>query len=222
MSKSSAVFRVDNAILSFPHLWEPKPYMQNGVPQGEPFYSCVLLLDQVSVDLINKVAMDLAMVHYATKKEYTHQSFGWPVYPCAMKASYANDPRVAALSFVNTKASVKFPPSVVEPDGKGGFLPVKDRGSIYSGCVVSAAINVFTRPQPARMGEVGQGVGVGLKAIIKTRDGEPLAESIDLDSMFGGVVVQQSTASFFPGGAPLGTANTQESAQMPPPPSFLL
>jgi hypothetical protein len=199
-STSGENFVIEGAILSHPHLFKPEPFMQNGVPQGDPFYSTVLLITAEQANVINTKAYEVAQKHYKNQ-EYMHPSFGWPASPANLKPDYANNPRLAHLWMVNTKAGMEFPPQVVNENRQ----LVVDRGTIYAGCVVAAGLNCYTRPQPARPGEVGQGIGVGLQAVMKMADGEAIGGgSVDVKSLFAGVQAQSPSATAFtpPGGQP--------------------
>jgi hypothetical protein len=218
-STSSDNFVVQNCILSHPHLWKPEPFMQNGVPQGDPFYSTVLLVTEEAARLINGEAYKIAQAHFKNG-EFNDPSFGWPCTPANTKPDYANNPRLANLYMCNTKAGQEWPPQVVD----GNKQLVLDRGLVYAGCVVAAGINVYTRPQPARPGEVGQGVGVGLKAIMKQGDGEPLGgDTVDTDTMFSGVQAQAPVAgAAMPGGMPAAAPGQPQNApQTAGVPSFM-
>ena len=198
-SVRTEVFVIENCILSHPHVFTAEPFKRNGMPQGEPFYSAVLLFGEEVKTVIQRYLQDLAPRAYPNG-EYRHQSFGWPINMAKDHKSYMNNPRVAGMYYVNTKASLNYKPQVVGISRQ----PVIDRGEIYAGCIVAAGISLYSRPQPARPGEVGVGIGVGLSALMKTADGESLAgDSVDTDSLFQGVQTQVPQAGWMsPNGAP--------------------
>lgn len=223
-STYSDTFLIENAIGSFVKVFTPEPFMQNGIPQGEPFYSMTLLVTQEAATLINQEAFKIASTHYSNG-EPQHPSFGWPCQPANLKPEYANNPRTAHLYMVNAKAGMDYPPQVVEPDGvkpdgSPKYKAVTDRGKVYSGAVYAVGINVYTRPQPARIGEVGQGVGVGLKVVMKTSDAEPLAgDHVDADALFAGVKVQPASLQgmAMPNGMPMGVPGMPATPAAPTP-----
>lgn len=217
-SVRSEVFVIENCILSHPHLFVAEPFKRNGMPQGEPFYSAVLLFGEEVKHIIDKYLQDLVPKAYPNG-EYQHPSFGWPINKAESHKSYMNNPRVSGLYYVNAKASLNYKPQVVGQTRQ----PVIDRGEIYAGCVVAAGISLYSRPQPARAGEVGVGIGVGLSAIMKQGDGESLAgDSVDTESLFKGVQAQAPAAGPLPGGAPAPapaqTGNPAPNFGMPTPP----
>lgn len=204
MSVQSENFVIENVIISYPKLFKPEPFMQNGVAQGDPFYSCVLLVDEATVQKIYQYAQGVAQSAY-TKGEAQDPTFGWPWSPANLKPEYRDDPRTANLYMINAKAGQDYPPQVVGADHQ----PLIDRGQIYAGCVCAVGINVYSRPQPARPGEVGQGIGVGLKAAMKTADGESLAgDRVDTKALFSGVQAQATPTASLPGGMPMGGGAT--------------
>lgn len=194
------VFVIEGLILSFPKLFQPEPYRRNGIPQGKPYYSAALLFDEKIKDYINSRALDLAKKKYVNG-EWEDASFGWPVNACNTNKYYLNNPRTSPLFYVNATAKEEYPPRIVDQLKN----PVLDRGVIYSGMICAAGITIYTRPHPARPGEVGVGLGIGLYAIMKTGDGEPLAgDSVNPDELFSGVRTQTPSGSPFhsPNGAP--------------------
>lgn len=210
-STSSDNFVLQGAILSHPHLFQAQPFMQNGVPQGDPFFSAVLLVDEATAAIVNQKAMETAQRHYKNG-EFNHASFGWPCQPANLKEDYKNNPRTANLWMINVKAGQSYPPSVVD----GNRQPIIDRGQVYAGCIVAAGVNCYTRPQPARPGEVGQGIGVGLKGIMKTGDGDSLGgDTVNPDTLFAGVQAQAPAAPAFtqPAGAPAPQQPAQNFGQ---------
>jgi hypothetical protein len=218
MGKSSRteVFVVENAILSYPHLFKP----QVAVGATEPKYSCALLVDEATAQLVYEKAQQIAGEAF-NNGEQNLQKFRWPVQKAADKQStngsfpYRDNPRTADRYLINANASQDYPPQVVGQDRQ----PVVDRGQIYAGCIVAAGIQLFTYNTAGNIG-----VGVGLSAIMKQADGEQLGgSSVDAKSLFNGVQAQAPQGGSMPGGAPMpaGPFAGGQPAQDPNKPPFL-
>ena len=199
-SSSTETFVVEDCILSYPHLFQPQQV--NG--QGEPKYSTVLLLNEQVAQVVMQKAQELAQSHF-TNGESQMQKFQWPISKASEKMSnsgsfpYRDNPRVANRYIVNAKASQEYPPQIIDANRN----PVMDRSQIYAGVVAAAGIRLYTFNN---MGNIG--IGVGLSAIMKTADGEPLADSgaPDPKTLFAGVQVQG-------GGMPQPSANGMPAPQ---------
>lgn len=72
-------------------------------------------------------------------------------------------------------ASEEHPPQVLDQ----GLNPIMDKTAVYSGCYGHAAISIYAYSNST------QGIGFGLNAILKTRDGEALGYKFNADSAFG-------------------------------------
>lgn len=195
-SAKTEVFVVENAILSFPHLFQPQQVMN----QGEAKYSAALLLPEAAAQLIMGKAQEIANQAF-TNGEPQLGNFRWPVNPAKQNKNYVNNPRLSNLYVLNAKAHADYPPQIVDENRQ----TVMDRGKIYAGCVVAAGINLYTYNN---MGNIG--IGVGLSAIMKTADGEALGGgAVDPNSLFGGVQAQATSQ---------GEATTASPNGMPMPP----
>jgi hypothetical protein len=200
MAQSSATetFVVQNAVLSYPHLFQPQQV--NG--QGDPKYSAALLVSEEEAKRIYGMAVQLAQSHFKNE-EFKQPNFAWPVTAANLKPNYAANPRLAPLYIVNSKASAEYPPQIVGGDRQ----LITDRGQVYAGCVVAAGIRLYTYNN---MGNIG--VGVGLSAIMKQGDGEPLGgEAVDANSLFSGVNATAPATGGLPGGMPAAEATGQEA-----------
>jgi hypothetical protein len=214
-SSNTDTFVVENCILRYPHLFQA----QQVQGKGEPKFSAKLYLDAETAGMVHQKAQELAMSHFKNGEPQL-ANFAWPVTAANMKPADAAIARLADKYIMNAKASVEYPPAVVDEQRQ----PIMDRGKIYSGCMVAVGIRLYTYNN---MGNIG--IGVGLSAVMKTGDGEPIADgSPDPNTLFANVQAQVPTGTPAPGGAPMpggtsaqpGTnANVQQPA-MPGLPSF--
>lgn len=173
-SVKTEVFVIENCILSFPHIFTPQQVNN----QGEPKYSAALLVDAKHAAIIMNKAKEIATSAFENN-ETGYPNFRWPVTPANQNKNYMNNPRTAGLYIVNSKAAADYPPQVVDENRQ----KVLDKSKIYAGCIVAAAINLYTYNN---MGNIG--VGVGLSAIMKTGDGEALGGGpVDVNEVFGGI-----------------------------------
>ena len=168
MSKSarSEVFIVENAILSYPHLFKPQMAQGATVPK----YSAALLVDEATAQRVYAEAQKVAGEAFVNGEQNLPQ-FRWPVTKAADKMNqkgvflYRDNPRTADKYLINANASEDYPPQVVDQNRQR----VVDRGQIYAGCIVAAGIQLFSYNTAGNVG-----IGVGLSAVMKTADGEAL------------------------------------------------
>lgn len=215
-SQRSDVFVVENAILSYPHLFKP----QVAVGATEPKYSCALLVDEATAKYVYEQARTVADAAFKNG-EQNLDKFRWPVHKAGDKQStngsypYRDNPRTADRYLINANASQDYPPQVVGQDRQ----PVIDRGQIYAGCVVAAGIQLFSYNTAGNVG-----IGVGLSAIMKQADGDALGGGgkVDANNLFAGVSTQAPTGGNTPAGAPMpGAPFDGQPAQDPNKPPFL-
>jgi hypothetical protein len=190
-SSGTDIFVIENAILSFPHLFALD---NNGK------YSVALLVEDATATMIYQKAQELAAVSDQTKNMIQSPQFRWPVSKAADKMNtqggfvYKGNPRVEHLWVMSASSQGDRPPPPVVDESR---QPVMDRGQIYAGCVVAAGIRLFTYNTKGNVG-----VGVGLQAIMKMADGEPLGgDVVDPSTLFSGV---QSTPATTPVMSPNG------------------
>lgn len=72
-------------------------------------------------------------------------------------------------------ASEERPPQVLDT----GLKPIMDKSAVYSGCYGHVALSIYAYNNST------QGIGFGLNALLKTRDGEPLGYSFNANDAFG-------------------------------------
>ena len=192
-SSTSETFVIEGCVLSYPHLFQPQQV--NG--KGDPKFSAALLVSPEAATEVYNKAQALAAGHFKNGEDKA-QNFMWPVVAANTKPRYAGNPRLAPLYVINAKASADYPPQIVDENRQ----PIMDRGKIYAGCVVAAGIRLYTYNN---MGNVG--VGVGLSAVMKTGEGEPLGDgSVDAKALFADVQAAPCrTGGPLPGGLPAAT-----------------
>lgn len=82
-------------------------------------------------------------------------------------------------------ASSKNPVSLVD----AGMNPIVQKGELYSGCYARVCVSLFPYNTAGK-----RGIGIGLEAVQKLRDGDPLGGGVSVADAFGGApVVQPST-----------------------------
>ena len=181
--------------LSYANVWEPASI--NG---SNPKYSVSLIIpktDTKTIDAIN-AAVDAAIKDGAAK-------FGGKIpNKAALKLPLRDgdlerdDEAYKGAYFVNANSTTA--PQIVDRS----VQPILDRAEVYSGCYARVSINFYAYNSAGK-----RGVGCGLRAVMKTRDGEPLSNSVVTAAEFAGVggVQPQAPAQ--------GYATGQYGAAMP-------
>jgi hypothetical protein len=170
------LYVTEEAVCVFPHLFEAKPIVVNGQPQGDPLYSVTLLFEPEDVKELKKVAARLAQQKWPGRELKTLQ---FPFKSGDREADRMNERGKNGeiyRGYVVCKASSKYAPGVVGPDKQ----TIIDPSQVYSGCMVRAQLNV--KPYSAGANE---GVKLYLNHIMKTRDGERLIGSSPQDAFSG-------------------------------------
>lgn len=185
MKKSSATeaFVVQNCILRYPHVFAPQKPQNADTPR----YSVKLYLNETAMQKVYQEARVLAQSHFMNN-EFNLPNFNWPITAANLKPKDAKNPRLANCYVMNPKASLEFPPSVIDLQRQ----PIMDRTQIYSGCIGSVAIRLFTYEVMSNFG-----IGVGLIAVMKTADGETIEDDgYDMNELFGSPETQGNTKPF--------------------------
>lgn len=74
-------------------------------------------------------------------------------------------------------ASSKNPVSLVD----AGMNPIVQKGELYSGCYARVCVSLFPYNTAGK-----RGIGIGLEAVQKLRDGDPLGGGVSVSDAFGG------------------------------------
>lgn len=194
MAVTETTVTTDRARLSYAHLFEPYANKQG----QEAKYSVTVIVPKT--DHATKQRIDAAIA--AAKQHGVSKCWNGAMPPMVATAVYDGDgvrPNGEAFGeecrgcWVFT-ASSKQPPQVVDIN----LNPIIDRSDVYSGCYARVCVNFFPYNSNGK-----RGVGIGLEAVQKLEDGEPLGGRVSAEEAFG---------------APMGTPSAQQApvyAQQP-------
>lgn len=194
--KSDGIFNLTSpAVLLFPNLLEPKPFMKNGKAQGEPKYSASLIFEAENPDLkaMKEKVTSLARMRWPDKP------FSELAFPFSNGDKNA-DKRVAKgkqdgehlRGKVLMKSSSKYEPRLsVLVDGKlvdldTDMLKAAHKGKFYNGVEVLAQIN-FVPYDPIGENAKG-GVTAYLNMVVSTGKGKRLSGGATASEVFKGYV----------------------------------
>jgi len=199
-------FTVGPVILSYTDsLFEAR-----AVNQGdEPKFGCNILFDDGAAAQIHAEVERIGRQAFPTEWDIPNRCHR-PIRQIAEKPAYGD----RAKYFANISA--KFQPKVVGPDQQpviNVLDPMSQRKPIYGGAVAYVYINVYSYRHP----QGGPGVSLGVAAVMKTGDGEPLNErgEVDVQKAFAGVPVQPPQGAQAPAAGQFG-APVQGAPQQAP------
>lgn len=157
-------FTTGKVRLSYVHVFQPKEDLQ-----GRLKYSAALLIDKKDTKTLNrlKAAFKQILDDPETKAKMggKMQGIDLPLRDGDEKPDMAGYP---GCFYLNAKASEDRPPLVVDRDRND----IVDTSEVYSGCYAQAVISLYPYNFNGR-----KGIGVGLSAIRKLSDGEPLGST---------------------------------------------
>lgn len=152
------------AILSYPHLWQPKAAAED----QEPRYSCCLVFPAGSdLRALKAAVIEAAKVKWGDKatKMIRDGKLRMPFRDDAEERGYPE-----GSVFVNARS--KTAPGIVSiyPDPETGKpTPITDPEQVYPGCYVRASVTAFAYDRSGN-----RGVAFALNNLQKIRDGERL------------------------------------------------
>ncbi len=167
--------------LSYAHLYEL--YSNNG---GEPKYSVTVLMPKTDVQ--SKARLDAAFE--VAKQKGIAEKWNGVLPPVIASAIYDGDGvrpngdpfgQECKGCWVFT-ASSKNPVQLVD----AGMNPIVQKGELYSGCYARVCISLFPYHSNGK-----RGIGIGLEAVQKLRDGDPLGGGVSAADAFGGAPMMQ-------------------------------
>ncbi len=153
------------ATASYVNVFSPRE-----TPNGDMKYSISLLFPKDSTDMSSiKKAIEQAITEKWGKKR--PKDLRIPVRDGDEK----ENEEYHGCWFINANASEDRKPKVVGPT----LQPVIDPDEFYSGCICRASISFYPYDTAGN-----RGIGAGLNAVMKVRDGEPLGNVIDPQKEF--------------------------------------
>jgi len=164
MNTDNTALRIGEVRFSYPRLFEPNP-------ETEKYSLCVLIpkdnKEAISMiqDAVAAAAMNGAAKYWSGK---VPANLHKPLHDGDEERP--DDPAYAGMYYLN--ASNKYAPKVVLNDG--GMLMEATEYDVYPGCYGAVVLNFFPYNNNGN-----RGVGVSLGNVIKLRDGERLAGSVE-------------------------------------------
>ena len=166
--------------IGYPHLFEARPVIQNGVQIGDPRFGCnfhfqeghdpavVTMLQNAIFEAIAAKWPDPAkrprfQVASGSPKEAWVNGPGWPRIPLVWgPAAYPDDP--AAPSWVLISSAKEDSPPFVGEVVNGINVALADRGKAYAGAEVHASVGIFAYYKSV----TSFGVSAGLNGVLLT------------------------------------------------------
>jgi hypothetical protein len=187
MALSSTQMTTGEVRLSYVHL--DAPYA-NPNTNADPKYQVTVLMPKADVQA--KARLDAAY-QAAVQKGVAEKWNGTmpPIIACSIHDGDGVRPSTGEPFGPECKghwvftASSKNPVSLVD----AGMNPIVQKGELYSGCYARVCVSLFPYNTAGK-----RGIGIGLEAVQKLRDGDPLGGGVSVADAFGGApVVQPST-----------------------------
>jgi hypothetical protein len=154
--------------ISYANIYEPKPN-----PNGKVQYSAALLIPKSDQQNLQRLASAVKEVMDHNQDVFKGRKPESPIHDGDTDGTNAGQEPYAGHYYVNAKAPEQYPPKIMDFNKR--VLTADDEVKVYSGCYVQAVLSIF----PYNNQQVG--VGIGLTAIRKVADGEPLAGAVVSD-----------------------------------------
>lgn len=157
------------AILSYPHLREPRPD-----DNGKPWYNCVLVFpDGTDISALKKAVLDCARAKFGDKAP---QMFADEMLKSPFRKDWKKKGYPENSVFFSCKS--KMAPGIVGlAPGRDG-KPAPYTGELYAGLIVRASVRPYYYPQQ------GGGIAFGLGNIQVLRDGPRLDNRLAAEDEF--------------------------------------
>lgn len=157
--------------ISYANLFTPKSI--NG---SEPKYSVSLIIRKSDGKTVNRIkaALKQMLNDKATVDKMGGKTKGLHM-PLRDGDADRDDEAYADSYFINANANESYPPKVLDKN----LNEVIDKSEVYSGCYCQAVISFFPYNSNGN-----KGIGCGLLAIRKIKDGEPLSGATVVDTDF--------------------------------------
>ena len=164
------------AILSYPHIWEPDAFEPGDVPK----YSAALIFTKdTDIEALQKAVLAVAKEKFGKKAAGLIRSgkLGLPFRDDPEDIEEKGYPE--GSTFFNARSKNK--PGVVSifNDGNGKPSIITDEDEIYPGVIVKAALSVFYYKVKGNAG-----IAFGLNHIQKIRDGERIDGRVSVEDSF--------------------------------------
>jgi len=162
----------DEARLSYVHVFSPTV-----TPSGTKQYSVAVLIPKTDTETLGKIQSAIQQCESVLTSQLGRvPATGYKRPLRDGDVERPNDPAYAGHYFFN--ANCKLPAPVIGAD----YEPIISEQELYSGCYARVSVNFYPFSQAGN-----RGTGVGLNAIQKLRDGEPLSGTVvDAVAEFGG------------------------------------
>lgn len=174
---SDTQVRIGEVRFSYANVFAPKA-AQNG---GDPKYSCAILIPKENTGALDMIRSAIQ----AAKEQGKTGKWGGKI-PGNCKTPLRDgdidredDETYAGCWFINANSPAKSKPAVkVLQDGQ--MYDALDEEDFYSGCYGVAVLNFY--PYDA---SGNKGVAAGLNIVMKTKDGEKLSGSVNVETALG-------------------------------------
>ena len=174
------------AIITYPSLFKPESYKLE-----EPVYKATLLISKdKDMEKLNDAMREATYHKWPNRDKEFYGKLRKPIRDGNSKAISKNgivDKESFYFDhyFINVKS--KYQPQIVNIYND----PITNEDEIYGGCIVKAYLSFYGYDFAGNFG-----IGAGLRAICKVRDGEPIGGGkIDTAEVFGNVI-QERKAGF--------------------------